>query len=127
MWRSNFMIKLRSWEYWPFGILQGPALLYWILLAIRARSLFYFSASNPGILSGGMMGESKSDVLDLVPADVKPKTVLVKVPSTANDVVKQISAHAFSFPVIFKPDVGERGWMVRRINNESDVEQYLNE
>lgn len=127
MWRSNFMIKLRSWEYWPFGILQGPALLYWLFLAVRARSLFYFSASNPGILSGGMMGESKSDVLDLVPNGVKPKTIRIKVPSTIDTVVKEMSAHGLSFPVIFKPDVGERGWMVRRINNEIEADKYLQE
>jgi len=121
------MIKLRSWEYWPFGILQAPALLYWLFLAVRARSLFYFSASNPGILSGGMMGESKSEVLDLVPAEVKPKTILIKIPSTASGVVEQMKSHGLSFPVIFKPDVGERGWMVRRINSVNDIEQYLGE
>lgn len=127
MWRSNFMIKLRSWEYWPFGILQGPALLYWLLLAIRTRSLFYFSASNPGILSGGMMGESKSDVLGLVPSEVKPTTILIKLPATVESVVKQLFENGLSFPVIFKPDVGERGWMVRKINNETDVASYLGE
>ena len=30
-----------------------------------------------------------------------------------------------TFPVIFKPDLGERGWMVERISNEEDVENYL--
>ena len=125
--RSNFMIKLRSWEYWPFGILQGPVFLYWLLLAVRARSIFFFSASNPGILSGGMMGESKSEVLDLIPDEVKPKTFLVKVPATVQQIVKQISDHGLSFPLIFKPDLGERGWMVRRIDSEHDVESYLRE
>lgn len=121
------MIRLRSWEYWPFGILQAPVFLYWLLLAIRARSIFFFSASNPGILSGGMMGESKSDVLSLIPAGVKPKTILVRLPATVDSITKQITEHGLSFPVIFKPDLGERGWMVRRIENERDVEQYLKE
>jgi hypothetical protein len=35
--------------------------------------------------------------------------------------------HRLSFPVIFKPDLGERGWMVRRINNGGDIDQYLKE
>jgi len=125
--RSNFLIKLRSWEYWPFGILQGPVFLYWLLLAIRARSIFFFSASNPGILSGGMLGESKSDVLKLVPAGVKPETILIKLPATVSSVLKQLSEHGLSFPLIFKPDLGERGWMVRRIDKEKDIEQYLKE
>ena len=74
-----------------------------------------------------MMGESKSDVLDLVPDEVKPTTLRINFPSTIDNVVEQMSAHALSFPVIFKPDVGERGWMVRRINNAGDVSQYLKE
>ena len=32
-----------------------------------------------------------------------------------------------TLPVIFKPDLGERGWMVRRIKKEQDIEQYLKE
>lgn len=131
LWRrfrhSTFIIKLTSWEYWPFGILQGPVFLYWLLLAARARSVFFFSASNPGILSGGMMGESKSDVLNLVPEDVKPKTLLIKVPAATDTVVKVMKDFGLTFPVIFKPDQGERGWMVRRINSVDDVEKYLKE
>jgi len=125
--RSNFLIKLTSWEYWPFGILQGPVFIYWLLLAVRARSIFFFSASNPGILSGGMMGESKSEVLKLVPKEVKPQTVLIKLPTTVESVLNQITENDLSFPLIFKPDLGERGWMVRRIDSEADVEQYLKE
>jgi len=60
---NNFLFKLFHWEFWPFGILQGPVFLYWLWLSVRARSLLFFSASNPGILSGGMLGESKSEVL----------------------------------------------------------------
>jgi hypothetical protein len=101
--------------------------LYWLVLAARARSLFFFSASNPGILSGGMMGESKSEVLKLVPGDVKPQTVLVELPATVDSVRKQVLDHGMSFPFIFKPDLGERGWMVRRITSVHDIEQYLKE
>ena len=125
--RSNFVIKLRSWEYWPFGILQGPVFLYWLVLALKERSIFFFSASNPGILSGGMMGESKSQVLELIPDAIKPKTFLVTLPATVMSVVEQMDSNGLSFPLIFKPDLGERGWMVRRINNERDVQQYLND
>jgi hypothetical protein len=123
--RSNFIIKLRSWEYWPFGILQGPVFIYWLLLALKERSIFFFSASNPSILSGGMMGESKSEVLELIPEEVKPKTHLIKLPATTETVVNDMNRHGFSFPVIFKPDLGERGWMVQKIDTREDVQKYL--
>jgi hypothetical protein len=99
----------------------------WLWYALRERSLFYFSASNPGILTGGMMGESKYQVLQLLPADVKPKTLLVKSPSSLKNVMALISSHGLSFPLIFKPDMGERGWMVRKIKNAIDMDRYLGE
>ena len=37
-----------------------------------------------------------------------------------------MSAARLKFPVIFKPDIGERGWMVQKIHNEDDASQYLN-
>lgn len=125
--RKPFFIKLFNWEYWPFGIVQLPLFFLWIFYALRERSLFYFSASNPGILAGGMMGESKAAVLDLVPTEVKPKTVLIRLPASLEDILVVFKTHGFSFPVIFKPDLGERGWMVRKINSEGDVMQYLSE
>ena len=124
---KNFFVKLFHWEYWPFGIIQLPILLMWIWYAIKERSLFYFSASNPSILTGGMMGESKFEVLQSVPDEVKPKTTLIKYPSTIQTVLLALRDQGFSFPVIFKPDLGERGWMVKRITSERDTERYLSE
>lgn len=74
-----------------------------------------------------MLGESKSEVLRLVPAHVKPKTHLIRLPISANDLLEILKTQGFSFPVIFKPDLGERGWMVRRIKNEDDLVKYLQE
>jgi hypothetical protein len=74
---------------------------------------------------GGMMGESKFDVLNLVPYEVKPKTIFISFPVSVEVVLKKIQENLLSFPLIFKPDLGERGWMVNRINNEEDVKNYL--
>lgn len=41
------------------------------------------------------------------------------------DVIHAMHTHGLTLPVIFKPDLGERGFMVRRINTESDIESYL--
>ena len=73
------------------------------------------------------MGESKSEVLQLVPDHLKPKTRLIKLPATTDEVVTLLQQENFSLPVIFKPDLGERGWMVRRINDVEDIARYLRE
>lgn len=123
--RSNFFIRLRSWEYWPFGIIQLPVMIYFLWLAARARSLFFFSSSNPGIAMGGMFGESKFDVVGKIPARLKPKTALVRFPSAVEAILDIMNDKGFDFPVIFKPDVGERGFMVRRINGVDEIRNYL--
>jgi hypothetical protein len=123
--KSNFIIRLTSWEYWPFGIVQFPLFIYWLWLSLRARSLLFFSASNPAIMLGGMLGESKYDVLKLIPDPYKPRTILVREPATKDYVLKQIRENNFSFPMIFKPDLGERGFMVKKITNEAQLESYI--
>jgi hypothetical protein len=122
---SNFLIKLKSWEYWPFWIIQLPAIIYWLWLSIRARSLVFFSASNPGIPMGGMFGESKYDVLKKIPGQYVPNTILVSIPASAREVCAKISAGGLRLPVIFKPDIGERGFMVKKVSNEKEIEDYL--
>ncbi len=32
-----------------------------------------------------------------------------------------------AFPLIFKPDLGERGWLVKRIDNLKNIQDYLSE
>lgn len=75
---------------------------------------------------GGMLGESKYDVLKLIPDHYKPKTILIREPATKEYVLKQMRENGFSFPVIFKPDLGERGFMVKKIATETQIESYLN-
>lgn len=123
--RSNFFIRLKSWEYWPFGIIQLPVFLYFFWLSLRARSPLFFSASNPGIVMGGMFGESKFEVLEKVPASYKPITILIPKGSKKDDVVKMIRQANIQFPLIFKPDLGERGFMVKRVHSENEIDEYL--
>lgn len=125
--RSNFFIKLGSWEYWPFGILQAPVFPYWLWLSLKARTPVFFSASNPGILMGGMFGESKYEVLEKVPASHKPITVLMKHPASREQVLVAMQRSGLHYPVVCKPDLGERGWMVRRIYSDAELDQYLRE
>jgi hypothetical protein len=122
---SNFIIRLKSWEYWPFGIIQFPVIIYFLWLAIRARSFLFFSASNPGIVMGGMFGESKYEVLKKVPVQFTPLTLLADPAHGKNEIFRLMQQAGIHFPVIFKPDLGERGFMVQRINDDADVEKYL--
>src|SRR5687768_15192490 len=123
--RSNFIIKLKSWEYWPFGIVQLPAIIYWLWLSARARSLVFFSAANPGIPMGGMFGESKFDILQKIPSEYVPPTIKIEVPVSPEQVLSSMAVADIKLPAIFKPDIGERGFMVKRVNNKEEIRRYV--
>lgn len=72
-----------------------------------------------------MMGESKYDVLRSIPTKYIPVTTRVSWPATQEAVLQVMAAQGLTFPVVFKPDVGERGWMVRQIHGPADVARYL--
>ncbi len=121
---SPFFIRLRHWEFWPFAVVYAPIFVYWLWLSIKARSLFFFSASNPSIETGGLLGESKIDILDQISNAFKPKTLFVPASESVDRVFTQIDALGLTYPLIAKPNVGERGWQVEKIEHCEGVINY---
>lgn len=120
----HFLIKLFNWEYWPQWVVYMPLAVYYLYLSLRARSFFFFSAANPGIETGGMFFESKWDVLQLIPSHLYPSTILVKEGDSTAQIMMKMREVGIGFPVIAKPDRGERGWCVQKITNETELEAY---
>ncbi len=127
LWWRRFFIKLRSWEYWPIYIFNIPVLFIWIWNALKARDFFFFTLTNPGIETGGFFGESKSAILDNIPAEFKPKTVLIRHADINLDVASLMTQAGLSFPVIAKPEIGERGWLISKIHNLEELKEYLSQ
>ncbi len=121
-WISRLKTKLFNWEYWPFWVLYFPVFFYFGWLAVRARSFFFFTASNPSIDFGGMFGERKSDIFDIIPDKYIPVTRLIE-KGNLNSASKE--AHKIGFPLIAKPDIGERGIWVSKIGNQEDLKAYV--
>ena len=123
--KSNFLIKLRHWEYWPFEVVYFPIFAYWLWLSLKARSLLFFSASNPSIENGGVLGESKFGILKRIPDHLVPVTLYFPAPAVTDQVMKKMREHSLGFPIIVKPDIGERGNKVEKIRNEDELSTYL--
>jgi len=122
---QNFWIKLTAWEYWPMSLFYIPVYMYWFYLGFRAKSIFFFTASNPSIKNGGMIAASKKSILDKIPPQYTPKTALLYSPVTRQQIEKTMDELGLSYPIIVKPDLGERGWRVERITNSSEADNYL--
>jgi hypothetical protein len=116
---------LLNWEYWPFCILYGPILIYWLYLSIKARSFFFFNTSNPTIGNGGFMMESKWDIYKLLPKEYYPNTLIFKGGLNEKIVTNIIKRHKFHYPLIGKPDIGLKGMSVKKLESEYDLIEYV--
>src|SRR5262245_15677301 len=55
--------RWKHWEFWPAWMFYPPVALYCIWLAFKYRGFTLPTAANPGIFSGGLVGESKMATL----------------------------------------------------------------
>lgn len=122
---SIFFYKLFRWEYWPSYMFYIPNLPLAIYHAIKAKSLVYFTATNPAIQSSGTGMESKYETLKLIPEKYRPKTLLVKPQTNFPSILKALEEKKIKFPLIAKPDIGFRGLLVKKIESKEGLKSYI--
>lgn len=119
-----FIIKWTNYEYWPWWFFYIPLMPYWLYLAIKTKSLAYFTATNTNIELGGFFGESKIDILKQIAPEYKPKTFFVPKETRFETVKESMNSVQIQFPIVAKPNVGERGFEVEKILNQPQLENY---
>lgn len=76
---------------------------------------------------GGMFGESKYEILQMIPSSLVPRTIRLSPGLSLLEVRQELNAAQINLPAIFKPDLGERGFMVRKVCTDEDIERYVRE
>ena len=114
---KSIWIRSMSWEYWPFALVYGPIIPFYLWYSIRARSFFFFSASNPTIQNGGFLMESKYAIDTIIPSKYRPPSVFFKPGVPFEEIVLQINAQEFGLPLIVKPDIGGKGVGVHKVDS----------
>jgi hypothetical protein len=108
-------------------LFYAPVAIWVGLLALRHRGISTITASNPGIPDGGVVGESKFRILSKLPSDCTIPSAFVEGGRAAHrvhSIVAHMREHRWSFPVVLKPDVGQRGVGVRLAQCVEDLETY---
>lgn len=130
-WRRK--AALHSWrrwlhfEFWPNWLFYLPVIPIYLYQSAKGKSLLLPFYANPEILNGGLIGESKFEILAwLSHADrATLPAILVRRSEGAANILSRAQACGISFPFILKPDVGQRGYGVRVIESREDLEQDL--
>ncbi len=117
--------KITHWEYWPFWLIYYPMFPVWLYYSIRARSLFFFNAANPGMKNGGMAMISKMDIYNMIPAQYIPRTIFVKKDEMADQALERVLNSGIAFPFIAKPDIGMKAFGVEKIHNKVEFQKYV--
>ncbi len=119
-----FLHKVLHWEYWPMHVVYVPIYFLWAYYALKARSIFFFNASNPTIKNGGFIMESKKQIYNLIPQHYYPKTELILEGTAFETAVETVKEAELQYPLIAKPDIGLRGSAVKKIHDEAELKTY---
>lgn len=121
------LAKIFQYEYWPFMVFFLPLVPLWLYYTLRNRSLVYFTAVNPGIYLSGLFGESKREILEKIAPQYLPVTLYFEEGVQEERINKALNDYHLSYPFILKPDVGERGNDVEKIESQQQLKRYLQE
>jgi len=128
---ATWLGRWRRWEFWPPWMFYPPVGIYYLWLAVKHRGLMLPTAANPGIFSGGIVGESKMATLrdlHVTSPDFTAEAELIAgdTPAARGRSLDEIRARLrIPFPFILKPDVGQRGAGVKLIRSAEQAEAYL--
>jgi hypothetical protein len=125
MGKNKFLKKFTEWEYWPWYMFYAPNIPYALFLALKSRSLTFFTTTNPSLKNSGDGTETKYSTLQLISKKYIPKTIFINGDKSMLKVKKKLTDAGIEFPIIAKPNIGFRGLMVQKINCPKELEKYL--
>ncbi|MCC7307525.1 MAG: VTT domain-containing protein [Acidobacteria bacterium] len=126
--------RITKWEFWPLQVFYAPVAVYILRLAVKYRSLTAFTAVNPAIPAGGFTGESKNEIYKGLNESVKAGGFMLShtlINGKLSQGEKLLKARKFiyenglKFPLVLKPDAGERGMGVKIIGSSDGLEAEL--
>jgi membrane protein DedA with SNARE-associated domain len=120
--------RLWRWEFWPTWLFYLPVLPWLACLSVRYRGVLTWTAANPAIPQGGVVGESKFAIFMQLPHGTVVPSQLIPPGETGArlDRVRQATeSGGWSFPLILKPDAAQRGAGVKKVRDLVEVEKYL--
>lgn len=121
--------RLTRWQHWSPFLLYVPVTCYILYLGLKYRCMTLFTLANPGIPDGGFVGESKSDILSQFDEQIVETFAFLPSDMDYSETKEKAYAfmreHSLDFPVVLKPDVGQRGQGVQIIHTGEMLGEYL--
>lgn len=122
--------RFSRWEFWPPYLFYPPVVAYIVYLGLKFRNWTLFTAANPAIPAAGFVGESKHQILEHLKDAVLwlPHSILLASGKTTNRLAEArefMCRSGLQFPIVLKPDVGQRGAGVAILRSLEQLDEYL--
>jgi hypothetical protein len=121
---KNIIQRITNWEAWPFKLIYAPITPVWLWYILRSRAVWFFTPSNPKLTFGGMEGEPKKEMYDLLPEELYPATFNVLPKEDFSSIHAKLKLHGITYPLIVKPEIGGQGILFRKLDNEQEFLHY---
>lgn len=123
-------VPVGRFEQLPKWLNLIPMVLQWIWLGLRYGSFTLPSSANPGITSGGMVGDGKLEYFSVMGATARAATaphigVVNRDGLGTVEVIASMTHAGLQFPIVAKPDMGWCGYGVRLLASPGDLADYL--
>lgn len=127
--------SISPYEFMPAWFFYAPVVVQSLLLGLRHGDVCLPLIANPSIKLSGMVGESKTEILNLAGPLAKqwiePFITLTKNQETVStqleEALQAMDAAELSFPIVAKPDLGCRGVGVKLLKSKAQLHDYIQE
>jgi hypothetical protein len=127
---------LSFFEFWPMWAFYPPVMAYVAWLMLRHRGVLLPTVANPSFPGGGLVGESKAQILALAVRHVPqwvapfvridtPAAPLDDAPAERDAALATVAAAGLALPVVAKPDLGCRGVGVKLVRTAAELQRYI--
>ncbi len=122
-----------SWEFWPMWAVYAPVVFQIAWLAIRYRSISLPFSVNPCMPASGLVYESKIQILEHLEKSGVPiaRFEAIRLDLSLEEKLERLKAFmrrlGLVYPVVLKPDVGQRGQGVVIARSEEQARRFFAE
>jgi membrane protein DedA with SNARE-associated domain len=130
--RDPAMQRWLKWEFWPARLFYFPILLNYLRLGLKYGGFNLPTIANPGMYTGGLVGESKISTLQQLSrtsAELTARSGLIKasIPARMERLREICAEQRLELPLVLKPDVAQRGSGFKLVRAWDDARDYLDQ
>jgi membrane protein DedA with SNARE-associated domain len=126
--RSPFS-RWQQWEFWPAWLFYLPIGANYLRLGIKYRGFNTPTCANPGMFTGGLIGESKfatlRDLEGTSPEWTAKSFLLAEDADRVAELDALVAEGRLGFPLVLKPDVAQRGSGFKIARSMEDAAAYF--